>query len=401
MGTIKKIEGMPADAIANRRSFLKGAAASGVMGAVSMASPLVSAAAVPQSNAVEDPRTPPGLKRPAMLSSKYNVAYEKSVPGAMKVMMDYFAALSRRDLRGIAKTLNYPHGTYEGTDAVVVQSEEELMDNPPQSMNVIRKGDNLIQPGSYDVMESLNLHLYNPIRVTLSHTYSRFDSAGHKILQCDGVYWITNNDGKWGIEMASTIFTPADQIGVKYNDAEEAFLRHERDAWLIYLLNDRTAAVNNSRSFGKQVTIPVVTGPDLFDSREGDPMMRYRIKGVKNRLVITDVPLNAPGGVQVNSSSPDPVPNGYPDSSLYNGGGEGVGQYRASMVLPSARVLHGSLNKAHALTGLVRYTTDWGRILELRYINIYTYKRGRWGSAGGGDPDHFVDYSDSTDNVGS
>lgn len=127
-------------------------------------------------------------------------------------------------------------------------------------------------------------------------------------------------------------------------------------------------------------------------------MMRYRIKGVKSRMVVADVPLNPPTPFR---SDPSPISNNYPDGSLYNGGGEAVGQYRASMVLPGAQVLHAGINKTHALTGLVRYTDKWERILELRYINIYTYKRGRWGMAGGGDPDHYLDYSDHTDKVGS
>lgn len=86
-----------------------------------------------------------------------------------------------------------------------------------------------------------------------------------------------------GIEIASTIFTPADQIGVQYEVAKQAFLRWERDSWLQYILNDRTAVLNPNgpnRQSGRQITPPVTTGPDLCDAREGDPMMRYRIKGV-------------------------------------------------------------------------------------------------------------------------
>jgi hypothetical protein len=382
---------------ADRRTFIKGAA--GVLGAVAISPALSqSAHAAAQTAGSEDPKLPPGLKRPAMLSSKYTVTYEKSVPAAMAVMTDYFAALSRRDLKGISNSLHFPHATYESTDATIVASPEELMDTPPPSMNVTGKGEHIIEPGAYDVLESLNLHIYNPIRVGLSLSYSRFEPSGHKILQNDGIYWVTNNDGKWAIELASTIVTPADQVGVPYNDGTEAFLRHERDAWLIYLLNDRTANANNVPMFGTHATIPIVTGPDLFDAREGDPMARYKVEGVKSRLVVTEVPVTAPPPLRMD---PSPVPNGYPDSSLYNGGGEGVGQYRASMVLPNARVLHASLNKVHALTGLVRYTDKWKRILELRYINIYVYKRGRWGSAGGGDPDHFLDYSDPADNIAS
>jgi TAT (twin-arginine translocation) pathway signal sequence len=414
-----------ANADPNRRDFIKSAAAAGALGTLGLTPAFARLTDMPSQQAtgglptvsgpgentgeivqfaqvpLEDPKAPPRLKRPAMLGSKYTICYEHSVPAAMMIMTQYFSALSRRDLKGISGVLNYPHATYEGTNATIIQSAEELMDNPSPSMNVTGKGVNLIQPGSYDVMDNLALHIYNPIRVGLSLTYSRYEPSGNQILCCQGVYWVTYNNGKWGIELASTIFTPADQIHAKYPEATQAFEKWERDAWLAFTLNDRTASAEIIRSFGLQAGIPVQTGPDLFDAREGDPMMRYRTKGVKSRLVITDVPFSEGNmfGEATNSSSGTSM--GYPDHGLYNGGGEAIGQYRGTMVVPWAHVLHASVNKAHVFTGLVRYTENMRRILRLRYINIYTMQRGRWGMATGGDPDHYLDYSDATDNVAS
>src|SRR5580698_8406110 len=85
---------------ADRRAFIKGAAAS-MLGAVAISGAAAQPAdAAPQMADSEDPKIPAGLKRPAMLSSKYTVSYEKSVPAAMGVMTEYFAALSRRDQKG-------------------------------------------------------------------------------------------------------------------------------------------------------------------------------------------------------------------------------------------------------------------------------------------------------------
>ena len=254
-----KIDGKSDSADPGRRNFIRGAAVAGALGAMGL-NPAASKAATPQAVMTEpvDPATPAGMKRPAMLGSKYPVTYEQSVPAAMSVMTNYFAALARRDLRGMSESLIYPHGTYEGTDATIVQSAQELIDNPPLSMNVTGKGDSLIQRGAYDVLETINLHVFNPIRVGLSLTYSRFQPSGHKILQCDGLYYVTNNDGRWGIELASTIFTPADQIAVTYNDAREAFIRMERDSWMAVYMHDPQEAVYAYNQFGKQPPSPGV-----------------------------------------------------------------------------------------------------------------------------------------------
>ncbi len=102
------------------------------------------------------------------------------MPAAIRVMIDYFAALTSRDLRGMADNLIYPHATYEGAECVVVNSAEELPCLSSPSMNVTGKGDHLIQAGAYDIMDNIQVYLYNPVRVCLASSYSRdcFQPAG-------------------------------------------------------------------------------------------------------------------------------------------------------------------------------------------------------------------------------
>src|SRR5277367_4878758 len=101
-----KAEGKEATAGTDRRTFIRNAGAAAVLGAAGLSPALAESAGAspqpPQGSDVEDPKVPPGLKRPAMLSSKYAVSYEKSLPAAMGIMTSYFGALSRRDLKGIA-----------------------------------------------------------------------------------------------------------------------------------------------------------------------------------------------------------------------------------------------------------------------------------------------------------
>jgi hypothetical protein len=143
----------------DRRGFMKGAAG-GLLGVAGM-TPSLGAAA--QQAAVEDPQAPPGLRPLAQPDYRFPMTYETSVPEGMRLLTQYFAALSRRDLEGMAQTLHYPFVTFEGIEPVVVESADKLMANPPQSMNVTGKGDHLIHPGAYDMMETIQLHVFNPI----------------------------------------------------------------------------------------------------------------------------------------------------------------------------------------------------------------------------------------------
>jgi hypothetical protein len=76
-----------------------------------------------------------------------------------------------------------------------------------------------------------------------------------------------------------------------------------------------------------------------------------------------------------------------------------MGQYATTLVTPWAHVLHSSVNKIHVYSGLMRYTTDWKPILDLRHISFYTYKYGKWGHASTSDAQHYLDYDDTTNNV--
>src|ERR1700683_2704092 len=130
---------------ADRRSFIKGAAAAGLLGAAAITAALdTPAEGAQQGGAAEDPPRPAGIRPGGAFDCRFPIAYETSIPEATKVLMKYFASLSRRDLSGIAQTLHYPYGTYEGMEATIVESAENLMDAPPPSMNVTGKGENLI-----------------------------------------------------------------------------------------------------------------------------------------------------------------------------------------------------------------------------------------------------------------
>src|SRR6185437_5895676 len=203
----------------DRRGFIKGAAAAGLLGLA----PAVASAAAPQVT-VEDPQKPAGLGSMGLPDGRFPMMYETSVPEAVRVLTQYFKALSQRDLRALSQTVQYPFASYEGTDPVVIETAEELIAKAPPSMNMSENPerftdhDGYIKAGSYDVFGGIEIFNSDNARVNLALTYDRYGKDGKRMLRCEGIYCVTNNDGKWGIQLMSTIFTPSDMVGTVYED---------------------------------------------------------------------------------------------------------------------------------------------------------------------------------------
>ena len=155
-----------------RRSFIKDAAAASLLGAVGMTAMSQPAAAQGAAGAdaadAVDPVVPKGLKPGGQPDNRFPVSFVRSVPAGTRVLMDYWTALSQRDLPALAKVFHYPFVTFEGVETVVIKSPEELISNPPPSLNVTGKGDHFIRPGAYDIMERMTTEIYGPTGVGLS-----------------------------------------------------------------------------------------------------------------------------------------------------------------------------------------------------------------------------------------
>ncbi len=319
----------------------------------------------------EDPQAPEGLHPLGQFDARFASAYETTVPAAMAVLTRHFGAIARRDLEAIADTLHFPFAAVDGTEPEVFQTREEFLANPPKSLNVTGQGRSHILPGSYDLLDGLELHVYNPVGAGLAMTYSRNTADGHRALLCQGIYGVTNNDGRWAVELASTIFTPDRAVGVRYDDAQDAALRRGRDWMLGYTLRDQSV-LNSTHQVGRRANVSL-SNPrvNAGSARGGDPMAGYKVKGVKSRLNITETTAESIARMDAN----------FPQFAEWAGGG--VGQWDYTINLPEARVLHATVDKAHSFGGYVRYTTEGRPTSETHGLTIMTYKNGRWGSSGG------------------
>src|SRR5580692_8753257 len=103
------------DTKSDRRNFIKGAAAAGFLGAVGVP-PAFSEEPRAQGQAManDEPVQAPSLPAGGLLDQRYPISYRNSIPAAVRVMTDYFAALSQRDLKGMAEMCHFPFASFEG-----------------------------------------------------------------------------------------------------------------------------------------------------------------------------------------------------------------------------------------------------------------------------------------------
>jgi hypothetical protein len=291
------------------------------------------------------------------------------------------AALTRRDLDGLSQLFHYPFVTYEGIDTVIVNSKDQLMSNPPPSLNTTGKGVNKIRKGSYDILDNIELLCYTPVGAGISLNYSRFDANGKKLQGVSGIYGMTNNDGKWGIEFMSTIFRPADQLHLKY-DAEQFAERSIHDTYRDHDLGrkynglDPNYTTQPDLNPGKWGGVTIGSYSFTFVGRPGQSTMdAYKVKGVKSRLRVSEA-------TETTTSNPQAAANG--DDRFRSVSGGAVGKFFETLEWTESRVLAADMEKAHAVSGNNRFTEDGSLTNKGVYMVVLLYRNGRFTASDNG-----------------
>jgi hypothetical protein len=370
------------EAQTDRRSFMKSAAAAGFLGAAGAVSVLGQSSQAAQHAETAEPNLipPPGMSPRGIPDLRFPISFKESVPAAVGVMTQHFAALGQRDLKGMAEMLHFPFGTFERTEAVVVRSPDELIAHAPASMNMTEHPerftdhDGYLKPGSYDVLDGVEIFNSNPVAVNLSLNYNRFSPDGYKLLRCEGIYCVTNNDGKWAIQAMSTIFTPAHMVHVAYDDSIAAARRLRQDHCLAYMNNDEQAVWGPIRQLGLNLGVGAggasweVAAQGNYKALEG-----LRVKGVKTRLTTQSYTQEMLDGTRTDFEAYRAL---WPRLGLGNWG------WDLANGEPGGRIIHASVEKVHAFQGASRYTTCGEYINDSVEMDVITYKKGRWGLAG-------------------
>jgi hypothetical protein len=214
------------------------------------------------------------------------------------------------------------------------------------------------------------MHIYSPIGAGLTLEYSRYEPNGNKLFSVHGIYGVTNNDGNWGIEWASTIFKPANQVmrdeWYNYPIANYALHESHRDHVMARRYND---VVDLRRT----VFDPYPHGAlwigqsNSPNAAAGRPMDDYKIAGVKSRLRYS------PGDTQEEISKQN-----YGQQQFSKASGGGVGTWQLSIETPDTRMLYSSAEKGHFYSGYYRYTQEGEVISEHRYLGALVNRKGTW-----------------------
>lgn len=350
-----------------RRDVLKGLAF------FSLASTLP-AGALAQASGSDFP-APAGLAPKGMFDSRFAIAYEQPVPAAFTRLTEYFSAVARRDPGAIARCLHFPYATYEGVEPTVFETPAAFLAKPPASVDPSGHGLSQIRVGSYDMLDAMELHTFNPVNVGMSLAFTRYSRTGAKIGQYHTIHAVTNNDGAWKIQLSSVIFTPTEYRGEAVEDAVAEHLRQGRDWMLGYSVRD--PAILAARNKNSARASAGVRGPGavpfLNALRDRRPMDPYAWRGIRSRLQVT------PAGVDPRAR-PDP----FSFEVFYQMAGGAVGDYGYTRILPDERVLRATVDKAHTYGGYIRYTPDGAQISETRMLGVLTYDgvHKTWASSG-------------------
>lgn len=252
--------------------------------------------------------TPAGLKPGAQLDSRFPVAFAEPVSQGYALMTGYFSG----------------------------------------------KGKSRIGPGAYDLLENIDVHLYCPVGGVFSLTFTRFNGKGYKVAECEGIYSVTNNNGRWAIQLASTLFHEAGYEHDNYPDAKMAH-RIGSQGYLAHF-GYRNEDVLNDRSVGRgSYQPPLPTGTRVANvsfgygprersgnARAGYSMEGWKTTGVASCLSVSEIAPPRSGGF-----------NTRLDEFVDLAGGM-VGQYDYTRLRPERPLLlHATHDKAHVLGGLL------------------------------------------------
>jgi len=328
---------------------------------------------------------PAGIRPGGQSDSRFPVSFQDPVSQGLRLVMDYFTALNQRDIEGIVDSLHFPFAINEDIEPIVFENPSQLISQPAPTLNFTDRGLSRVGNGSYDLFEGIDCHLYCPVGAVMSLAFTRYNSRGYKLGDYDGLFSVTNNDGRWAIQMVSTIFHETGYEGIRYPFVEEEDIRGSQGYLAAFGYRDEETLDNlaiGRGSYDERLPVGTRTASVSFgygprdrtrNARAGTPMAGWRSTGVTSRLRVSEVG--------------ELPPNARTDTNLdefVDLAGQTVGEYSYTRFPPHRPVvLHATHDKAHLRGGYFRYTPEGELISETRSVGISIYKGGVWGAAAG------------------
>ncbi|MBY0496658.1 MAG: hypothetical protein K2Y23_20825 [Cyanobacteria bacterium] len=255
------------------------------------------------------------------------------------------------------------------------------MASPPASAGTTLKPvrfsrqDSWLRAGLYDVLVGIEVLQFNPVMCNAAMKFDRYDETGKLVHRCEGVYLVTNNNGRWAIELFSTIVTPAQDIGVQWPDALAFAFRPRQNTVQNNWDDDETILPRMARhdSYPK-VGVSGGGVRAITSNAVNDPMRPFAARGVMSRLRIQD---SAP------TPRPQP-PSTEPCRTLWEQSQDGFREINkgerggSTTKMRDARVLHPNSNKIHLISGVQRWNTSGEELSVTTQVLVVSYKKGIW-----------------------
>jgi hypothetical protein len=369
------------DTDGDRRHFIR-AATAGLAGAAVMASTATQAAAAAAAQPqVEDPKAPPGLK--ATPDMRYPLCFQAPVTEGVRVLMEYFTALNRRDAKGMADAMHFPFASIEGTDTVIVKTPEDLISHAPASMNLtdnpvrFTANDGYMKAGSYDVFDGIEVFHSDPVSVDMALCYWRYGPDGKRLLRSEGIYQATNNDGRWALQRASTIFKPLNLVHVEYPDAKVAAQRLRIDHDLQFVTQTELPASVPAYPTWQPppADAPKVHSETYIRMHNGESVMSlFKVKGIKSRV-------NPNPPREADLSKPGRVTDYEEYRDTFKSLGQGPFGF-VSGIAPESRIIHHTADKVHYTACAARYNATGEELNWNAQVAVAVYKLGYWRPGG-------------------
>jgi hypothetical protein len=124
--------------------------------------------------------------------------HQQSINAAQSVLDNFMREFNKRDLPGLAKTLNYPHVRFASGTVKVFSAPDEFSDRP------IYKS--LIASGwDHSHWLTREVVLASSKKIHIATTFGRFDQDNQVIGTYQSLYVVTMVDGRWGIQARSSL----------------------------------------------------------------------------------------------------------------------------------------------------------------------------------------------------
>jgi hypothetical protein len=279
---------------------------------------------------------------------------------------------------------------------VIVNSPDDLTDQKaPFSLNFAPNGSltsgtaSRLIPGAYDIMQSLEVLNFDPVKVNMAMTFDRFNRHGVRTSRCEGIYCVTNNDGRWAIQMASTIWKADDHIDLKWPDAEAAALRLRANHDDSYV-NDVDIIDRPRPHRGPRIGIGRSGGTAFQQVKRDDEanvderVEGFKTRGIKSRLSIGDGV--KPDSPRLRTDPADRRERGERNDGRPKWASEtdswskvGVSNWWEARIAPGARIVHASSDKVHRFAGASRYNAAGERLnISMEVAAVVLGSGGEW-----------------------